>query len=56
MKTYKNLYSRLNTMDMIYTIPDNDETLRLFGELFAESYKDVCKIVYNGLEYFLYNE
>lgn len=45
MKTYKNLYSRLNTMDMIYTIPDNDETLRLFGELFAESYKDVCKIV-----------
>ena len=52
MKTYKNLYS--HTMDMIYTIPENNKTLSLFDGQYAgfvKRYKDVCKIVYNGLEY-----
>ena len=49
-KTYSNLYPFLNTMDMIYIIR-NGKPSKLFGFQFIERYKDVCKIIYNGLEY-----
>ena len=54
IKSYKNLYSHLNTMEIIYIIPDNNKPLRLFGgefQEFVKRYKDVCKIAYNGMEF-----
>ena len=54
IKSYKNLYNHLNSMEMIYIIPDNNKPLRLFGgefQEFVKRYKDVCKIAYNGMEF-----
>ena len=54
IKGYNNLYSPINTMDMIYIIPDDNKPIRLFGGEFAEFVnrnKDVCKLIYNGMEF-----
>ena len=51
-ETYKNLYTYLDTMDMIYIIP-KDKNIKLFSEEFVKRYEGFCQIIYNNLEYSL---
>lgn len=46
-KTYKNLYSFINTMEMIYIIPPN-KNIKFFHNHFVIKYEKVCTIIYNG--------
>ena len=45
--TYKNLYSYINTMEMIYTISSFNQ-IKIFNNHFVSKYKNVCKVIYNG--------
>ena len=47
---YKDLYSYLNTIDIIYLVPHNDDKIQLFGEKFVENNKNKCKIIYKNSE------
>ena len=52
-KSYKNLYSTSNTMDMIYFIPKNKNSIQLFCDKFVNKYKTLCSLIYNGNNYSL---
>ena len=47
---YKDLYSYLNTIDIIYLVPHNDDKIQLFGAKFVENNKNKCKIIYKNRE------
>ncbi len=51
-ETYKNLYEFLDTMNMMYIVP-NDKNIKLFSEEFVKRYKGFCQIKYHGLKYSL---
>ena len=50
---YKNLYPSSNTMDMIYSIPKNQKSIKLFCDIFVDKYEKVCNLIYNGNIYSL---
>ena len=50
---YQSPYSYLNTIDIIYSLPCSDK-IKLFGTEFVDRYKNVCTIIYNGVEYPLF--
>ena len=49
--SYKNLYSTSNTMDMIYIIPKNKNSIKLFCDKFVDRYRTLCSLIYNGNNY-----
>ena len=48
-----NMYNGMNKneIDLIYNIPNNAKDIKIFGEGFVETNKDLCKIIYNNKEY-----
>ena len=46
---YQSPYSYLDTIDIIYSLPCSDK-IKLFGTEFVARYKNVCTIIYNGVE------
>jgi len=38
-------------MDMIYLIPKNQKSIKLFCNNFVDKYKTVCNLIYNGINY-----
>ena len=48
-QVYKSPYSFIDTIDIIYHMPCSDN-IKIFGTEFVSRYKNICKIIHNGVE------
>ena len=42
-----------NEIDLVYNIPNDKKEIKIFGKIFVENNKDLCKIIYENKEYAL---
>ena len=52
LPTILKMYDKMNKneIDLIYNIQNNEKEIKIFGKLFVENNKDLCKIIYNNKE------
>ena len=51
--SYKSLYPKSDEMHLVYLIPNNQKSIKLFCNKFVDKYKELCKLIYNGHTYSL---